>query len=161
MFDCRRIVIGLLMLVLFVGAQTEDTKLAGKGELTANGSGLAILGGAGWFKISGTGCLWYSGDAELITTGDVGKETIGKWTFIANFNGTAEAKGKELRVSLSGKNIVLNAKGQGKALLWGTGTFSSHGKSGAWSLKYNPIPYTEGPKQKVKVKQAGTEAEGE
>lgn len=142
-------------------AQTGDAKIAGKGQLTATGNGLVTLRGSGAMKVEGEGTLWYKGDGELVTTGDVVRETIGEWTLILSFKGAAEAKGEDLRLSLSGKNLIINARGTGKALLWGKGTFSAHGRTGLWGVKYTPIPYTEGLKKKAKPKSPTTETEGE
>jgi len=144
-----------------IWAQTQPGVKAGKGELVASGNGVATLRGSGTVKIEGEGTLWYKGDGELVTSSDVSRETIGEWTLILAFKGSAEAKGGELRFSLSGKNINLTAKGTGKALLWGKGTFSAHGRTGLWGVKYTPIPYTEGPKKKAKPKSPTTETEGE
>jgi hypothetical protein len=147
----------LLIAAGLLSAQAGTAKLAGKGELFADGNGAAMLRGSGTMKIEGQGTLWYKGDGELITSGDVARETVGEWTLILNFNGSAEAKGTDLRLSLSGKNIKVNAVGTGKAMFWGKGTFSAHRRSGTWDVKWTVIPYTEGLKKKEKTKATDTQ----
>ncbi len=159
----KRLLILTFILSIGLFAQTGVAKVAGRGELIASGNGVVLLRCAGNFKIEGTGCFWYKGDAELVTTGDVQKEVIGDWTFIANFSGGAEARGNDLCLSFSGKNISLSARGKGKAMLWGKGNFSAHHRTGFWGIKYLPISFTEGPRPKdiEKGKKTNTGTEGE
>ncbi len=157
----RLTVIGVMLVAGLAWTQAGDIKVAGEGELNAIGTGIAIVVGSGTVKIAGTGCLWYKGDSVLVTSEEVTTETIGKWTLITNFKGSASAKGTGLYFALSGKNISLETKGKGKVMLWGEGSYSVHGKTGKWQLKYLPIPYTEGKKEMRKTRDAEKTMEAE
>lgn len=109
----------------------------GTGVLTASGNGLAWIRGNGTITISGNGILEirdYAGDAVIRVSG-AGKKTelpSGVIRYIG-FNGTASVSGSDVSVALSGYNIRLEARGTGKFILRGNGTYEVNGVHGVWS----------------------------
>ena len=116
-----------------VSADTTDgsAKLEGKGTLTARGDGIAILGGAIAVNITGNGILWVkdtTGNAEIRVTGYGQKEEFADgWIQYSGFNGEAAIKGRRVIVVLTGVDVNLDAKGRGRAILWGHGTYEVNG----------------------------------
>ena len=122
------------------GTGEADVNLAGIGKLTAEGDGIALLFGKGVIDISGNGILWIkdiSGDAKISVTGYGSmKRFPDGWVQYSGVHGTASIKGSNVHTIMAGVNVNLNAKGRGKALLWGHGTYSINGKTGQWDNRY-------------------------
>ena len=116
---------------------TEDVKVDGAGMLTAEGDGIAVLGGRGIVKVRGNGILWIndrSGNAEIRVTGyGQKKEFSDGWVQYAGFHGRAEVKGSRIIVVIAGVDVDLEARGRGRAILWGHGHYEIGGQTDEWS----------------------------
>ena len=125
-------VVAMLAVVPVVSAE----EVRGKGSLTAQGDGIAILRGKGTVDLSGNGTLWIkdaAGDAEIEVTGSGEKEEFSDgWIQYAGFHGTAHVEGSRIAVVLAGVDIELAAEGRGVARLWGHGSYQSPGGDGEW-----------------------------
>ena len=125
-----------------VSADTTDgsAKLEGKGTLTARGDGIAILGGAIAVNITGNGILWVkdtTGNAEIRVTGYGQKEEFADgWIQYSGFNGEAAIKGRRIIVVLAGVDVNLDARGRGRAILWGHGTYEVNGRTHRWDTTF-------------------------
>jgi len=125
-------------------AAEDELSLYGRGWLKAEGDGIAVLGGRGVVDIEGNGILWvrdFSGNATIRVTGHGEKEEFPDgWIQYAGFHGTAHLAGTRLVVVLAGSGVELEARGIGRALLWGHGTYSRGNQvdeeSGEWSLRF-------------------------
>lgn len=115
-------------------ASAEEVR--GKGSLTAQGDGIAILRGRGTVDLSGNGTLWIkdaAGDALIEVTGTGQKEEFSDgWIQYAGFHGTAHVEGSRLGIVLAGVDIELTAEGRGIARLWGHGSYQSSNGDGEW-----------------------------
>jgi hypothetical protein len=130
-------VIALLAAVFFAPQTVLADSGGGTGILTASGNGLAWIRGNGAIIISGNGILEirdHAGDAAIRVSG-AGKKTelAGGVIRYIGFNGTATVSGSDVAVSLSGYNIRLEARGTGKFILRGSGTYTVNGVHGTWS----------------------------
>jgi hypothetical protein len=118
-------------------ASAEEADFRGAGTLQAQGDGIALLGGRGVVDLSGNGILWIrdlAGDATIEVTGHGKKEEFNDgWIQYANFHGTAHVKGTKIIVCIAGADIDLFAKGRGRAMLWGHGTYQINGETSEWS----------------------------
>ena len=108
-----------------------------RGTLTAQGDGIAILGGRGVVDASGNGILWVKdrgGDATIEITG-YGQMKVydDGWVQYAGFHGTAHIEGSRIIVVLSGVDVDLTAEGRGRVRLWGHGTYQIGDRSGEWN----------------------------
>lgn len=126
------VVVAMLAVVPVVSAQEPQ----GKGSLTAQGDGIAILRGKGTVDLSGNGILWIrdaAGDAIIEVTGSGQKEEFPDgWIQYAGFHGTAHVEGSRIAVIVAGVDIELTARGRGAARLWGHGSHQSPAGSGEW-----------------------------
>ena len=126
------IVAATLVVVPVVSAE----EVRGKGSLTAEGDGIAILRGRGTVNLSGNGTLWImdaAGDAEIEVTGrGEKKEFPDGWIQYAGFHGTAHVEGSRIAVILAGVDIDLTAEGRGIVRLWGHGSYQSSNGDGEW-----------------------------
>ena len=119
---------------------TDGTANAkGVGRLTAEGDGIALLAGRGVIDLRGHGILWVkdaAGDAIIIVNGhgEVTRFPDG-WIQYAGLRGTAHIKGSKIRVVVAGTDIELSARGRGRVLLWGHGTYNINGELGRWHGK--------------------------
>lgn len=113
-----------------------DAKVAGIGKLSAQGDGIAALSGKGIIDLSGNGILWVkdlNGDAKIEVTGYGSmKRFADGWVQYSGVHGNAHIKGSSMRVIIAGVNVDLQAKGRGKAMLWGHGAYTINGKPGQW-----------------------------
>jgi len=141
----------LVALVLVTGfgftsavfAEEKETdgsaRAIGAGALTAEGDGIAIIGGRGVVELSGSGILWIkdvAGDATIRVSGHGEKEVFPDgWIQYAGFRGDAYVKGSRIRVIVAGTDINLTARGRGRALLWGHGTYEINGHSARWETE--------------------------
>ncbi len=116
----------------------------GTGTLIASGDGVAWIRGNGVIHMSGNGLLEirdFAGNAVIQVTG-TGQKVIkpgGRILYIG-FQGTALVSGSDVRVSLSGYNIHLEATGTGKFVLRGNGTYEVNGVPGLWTKR--PVIHT-------------------
>ncbi len=96
----------------------------GTGTLVANGSGRAVIEGNVTVTLSGiNGTLKVSSNAAVTTDGT--KEVLGNGEVkYMNFT-SATIKGENIRVEISGNNIILTATGTGSAVLNGKGTYKT------------------------------------
>ena len=113
-----------------------EAAVSGEGTLVAKGDGIAFLGGRGIVWMRGNGILWVQdvgGDADIRVTGyGSKKEYPDGWVQYAGFRGTALIKGSRIRVVVAGTDLNLRARGRGRALLWGHGTYEKDGASEDW-----------------------------
>ena len=126
------VVVAMLAVVPVVSAQESQ----GRGSLTAQGDGMAILRGRGTVDLSGNGILWIkdvAGDAVIEVTGSGQKEEFPDgWIQYAGFHGTAHVEGSRIGVIVAGVDIELMAQGRGLARLWGHGSYQSPDGAGEW-----------------------------
>lgn len=122
-----------------MAADEEDIVVEGAGTLTARGDGIAALGGIGKVELSGNGILWVkdiAGTAIIRVTGYGQKEEFADgWIQYAGFRGHAEIQGRRIIVVVAGVDINLEARGRGRARLWGHGTYQINGHSGEWGTR--------------------------
>ncbi|HEY9246620.1 MAG TPA: hypothetical protein VIO11_07235, partial [Candidatus Methanoperedens sp.] len=109
--------------------------LIGTGKLEANGTGRAVITGNATVIVSGNGTMIVSSNAVVSTNGNGTKEVLGSND--VKYQGFAEAtvKGENIRVEISGNDIVLKAEGTGSAVLSGKGTYTTEkdfAVSGEW-----------------------------
>ena len=124
-------------------AQAPDTdaaKARGRGEVTAQGDGLAVMGGRGVVDVSGSGILWVkdlAGGAVIEVTG-YGEMRVFEdgWVQYAGFHGNAHVEGARIIVVIAGVNVDLHAEGRGRAILWGHGTYDINGQTGEWKQSF-------------------------
>jgi hypothetical protein len=113
-----------------------EAAVSGAGTLVANGDGIALLGGRGIVWLRGNGVLWVQdagGDADIRVTGYGNmKEYPDGWVQYAGLHGKALIKGSKVRVVVAGTDINLRARGRGRVLLWGHGSYETDGVSGEW-----------------------------
>lgn len=106
----------------------------GTGTLVANGSGRAVIEGNVTVTLSGiNGTLKVSSNAEVTTDGT--KEVLGNGEVKYKDFTSATIKGENIRVEMSGNNIILTATGTGSAVLNGKGTYKTekgYTVSGEW-----------------------------
>ncbi|MBL7208933.1 MAG: hypothetical protein ISS52_02420 [Dehalococcoidia bacterium] len=117
----------------------DSAKAKGAGTLTAQGDGIALLGGRGTVEVSGNGILWIkdlASDAVIKVSGQGEKEEFPDgWIQYAGFHGNASVEGSRIRVIVAGVDIDLFAEGRGRVLLWGHGTYQINGQSGQWDAE--------------------------
>jgi hypothetical protein len=122
---------------VFADDASTDVQAKGMGELTAQGDGIALLGGKGKVELSGNGILWIkdvAGDAKIDVQGYGNKkEYPDGWIQYSGLHGNADIKGSNLRIVIAGTDVNLHAKGRGKIILWGHGTYEINGRPGQWS----------------------------
>jgi len=141
------VVLAVAALVASLGfasvASADEGKVRGNGTLTAQGDGLAILGGRGTVDVSGNGILWVkdkAGNATIEVTGYGEKtEFPDGWIQYAGFNGNAHIEGKRIVVMVAGVDIDLYAEGHGIAILWGHGTCVKNGETSEWANGPGPF----------------------
>ncbi|GAB4529837.1 MAG: hypothetical protein Kow0063_07310 [Anaerolineae bacterium] len=128
------LVLGLgLFAVPAAGAQSPEHE---PHTLIADGDGLAMLLGKGVIDLSGNGILWVKAPegASVEVTGYGQQEVFPDgWQQYAGFHGTAHIEGRGLRVILAGVDVHLEARGRGRAFLWGHGTHQWGDRNGEWS----------------------------
>ncbi|HIE12645.1 MAG TPA: hypothetical protein EYP63_04345 [Desulfotomaculum sp.] len=127
---------GFLFAANAPAAETQEVRIYGAGTLTAQGDGIAILGGKGAVDLSGNGILWVkdlAGDATIEVTGHGRKKVFPDgWVQYAGLHGTAHIAGTRIIVVLAGVNVELEAHGRGRAILWGHGTYQIDGQTNEW-----------------------------
>jgi hypothetical protein len=120
-----------------VSAEETDVNMHGAGQLTAHGDGIALLAGGGIVEMSGNGILWVkdvAGNAQITVKGfGKKKEFADGWTQYSGLFGSAEIKGSNVKIVIAGVGIDLRAKGRGRVILWGHGTYEVNGISGSWA----------------------------
>jgi hypothetical protein len=101
------------------------------------GSGYAYLRGDLTVDVSARfGTLAFhniSGDGVLTVTGAGRKVMRGAWTYVYGLNGAAHADGSLIGVTLSGRNVVLDAAGRGVIHVRGIGSCTIDGVQYQWS----------------------------
>ena len=121
-------------------ASADQGNTDGRGTLTAEGDGIAILGGRGIVDITGNGILWIKdmqGGAIIRVTGYGEKtEFADGWIQYAGFNGTAHIEGTRIIVGLAGVDVELFAEGHGRVRLWGHGSYQINGLTDKWSTGF-------------------------
>lgn len=121
-------------------ASADQGNTDGTGTLTAEGDGIAILGGRGEVDITGNGILWVKdlqGSATITVTGyGEKKEFADGWIQYSGFNGTAHIEGTRIIVGLAGVDVELSAKGRGRVRLWGHGSYQINGLTNSWSTGF-------------------------
>ncbi len=108
----------------------------GTGTINAQGDGIALLYGRGIVQLKGNGMLWIkdmAGDATIRVTGTGHKKEFPDgWIQYAGFRGKASIKGSKIGVIVAGVDIDLRARGRGRVILWGHGTYEVNGSTGRW-----------------------------
>lgn len=101
------------------------------------GSGYAYLRGDMTVDVSArSGALTFhniSGDGVLTVTGIGRKIVRGAWTYVYGLNGRAHADGTLIGVTLSGRNVVLDATGRGALHVRGIGSCTIDGVKYGWT----------------------------
>ncbi len=112
--------------------------LRGTGRLEANGTGNARIKGNLTVTVSGNATLTVSNNAEVTTDGTGTREDLAKEDVKYQGFGQATVTGEDIRIEISGDNIVLTAEGTGSAVLRGKGMYRVEKEftvSGEWSKK--------------------------
>jgi hypothetical protein len=73
------------------------------------------------------------GDGVLTVTGTGRKVVRGAWTYVYGLNGAAQADGSLIGVTLSGRNVVLDATGRGVIHVRGIGSCTIDGVQYKWT----------------------------
>jgi len=122
-----------------VYAEDTDIDMQGAGKLTAHGDGIALLAGGGIVEMRGNGVLWIkdiAGNARIDVKGFGRKKEFGDgWTQYSGLYGSAQVKGRNVKIVVAGVGIDLRAKGYGRVILWGHGTYDVNGVSGRWATE--------------------------
>ena len=130
------LIVVAVVAMLAVAPVVSAEEVRGKGSLTAEGDGIAILRGRGTVDLSGNGTLWIkdgAGDAVIEVTGSGEREEFPDgWIQYAGFHGEAHVEGSRIGVIVAGVDIELTAEGRGIARLWGHGSYQSPGGDGEW-----------------------------
>ena len=74
-----------------------------------------------------------AGDAILHLSGAGRKVVRGAWTYVYGFNGQAHADGSQIGLTISGRNVVLDATGRGVLHVRGRGFCTVDGVEYHWS----------------------------
>ena len=109
-------------------------RVHGKGILAAVGNGSAALFGSGEMRLWGTGFLMVSEEAvvEIIEGTGEAVDIGGGYRLYVGFDGQARIEGDDIEVVLAGSKIRLGARGEGTAILEGSGRYRIGHKSGFW-----------------------------
>lgn len=111
--------------------------------LTANGYGLAIVGGWGSVDIHahGASVIWIRGADTLEITGDGEREDMDDGVVkLTDWTGEIHAEGERLIVRMVGGKLDFTASGRGRAFLQGYGTFQADDHEGRWAWRGVHIP---------------------
>jgi len=108
----------------------------GKGNLVADGDGIASLRGEGKIDLTGNGILWVrAGPNAVIEVSGYGHKQVfpDGWEQYAGFNGTAHIVAGWMHTVVSGVGVHLEASGRGAVVLWGHGSYQWNGQGGSWA----------------------------
>jgi len=134
--------IGFATVATAAAATAPEQNARGVGTVTAQGDGVALLGGKGTVDLTGNGILWVNdkgGNATIEVTGYGEKEEFPDgWIQYSGFNGSAHIEGKRIVVMVAGVDVELTAQGHGRVLLWGHGTCEINGITGEWVSALGP-----------------------
>ena len=101
------------------------------------GSGYAYLRGDVTIDVSarsGTLTFHNAGGDGVLTVSGVGRKIVrGAWTYVYGLNGAAHADGSLIGVTLSGRNVVLDATGHGVLRVRGIGACTIDSVPVNWS----------------------------
>lgn len=124
----------MLLTLLFVPAASATPEVH---RVHCEGSGYAYLRGDLTVDVSARpGTLSFhniSGDGVLTVTGTGRKVVRGAWTTVYGLTGAAHADGSLIGVTLSGRNVVLDATGRGVIHVRGIGSCTIDGMQYQWS----------------------------
>jgi len=121
----------------------NTTEPAQEHTLTANGYGLAQIGGWGSVDIHAHGgsIIWIANADTLEISGDGGREEMdGGAVKLTNWDGDIHAAGERFSVRLVGGELDFSATGRGRAYLQGCGTFQLDDHQGHWAWQGMHIP---------------------
>ena len=121
----------------------EGTELAREHTLTANGYGLAQIGGWGSVDIHAHGgsIIWIANADTLEITGDGGREEMdGGVVKLTDWDGEIHVTGERFSVRMVGGQLDFSATGRGRAFMLGHGTFQIDDHQGRWTWKGVHIP---------------------
>lgn len=111
------------------------------------GSGYAYLRGDVTLDVSAhSGALTFhnaGGDGVLTVTGTGRKIVRGAWTYVYGLNGQAHADGTQIGVTMSGRNVVLDATGHGVLRVRGSGSCTIDGVPYNWSNALQEVSLNE------------------
>jgi len=143
------LVLGLTVLALLIAlpvgvalAQEEEPSQE-EHTLTANGYGLAIVGGWGSVDIHahGASVIWIRGADTLEITGDGEREDTDEGVVkLTDWTGEIHAEGERFIVRMVGGKLDFTATGRGRAFLQGYGTFQVDDHEGRWTWRGVHIP---------------------
>ena len=121
---------------VFADDTDGSAHVEGAGSITAQGDGIALLYGRGIVELEGNGILWIkdgAGDAVIRVTGTGHKKEFPDgWIQYAGYRGKAYIKGSRIGVVIAGADIDLDARGRGRCILWGHGSFQVNDRPGEW-----------------------------
>ncbi|GAB4428978.1 MAG: hypothetical protein Kow0031_09360 [Anaerolineae bacterium] len=125
----------MLLTVAFAGVASADI-IRGKGWLHAEGSGFAKLQMTGQVEINGhgVGAVYIYGAESIRADGDGKRSDLrGGGVVFRGFEGTIHVTGQRMVVKMLGSDIDFTARGKGRAVLRGNGTYETgDGGSGDW-----------------------------
>ena len=127
--------IALAAAVLFVVASAAHAVIVkGRGELTAAGSGLAVLDFRGGAPLAGIGVAIVEEDALVETQGHGRITPIDDGRLLLEGFGRIVVRSleKRTRVEIAGAKLRLRARGVGRAFLKGVGHYMTDDLDGVW-----------------------------
>jgi len=140
-FGCGIVALSVVMLVGTVSADG----FVGTGSIVAEGDGWVWLHGEGEIVLSGQGTLVIvdrAGDATIniehsgeTASSAAPKQQPGGRLVFQRFDGTASISGSNVIVTMTGRNIHLEAKGTGVVRLRGHGWYKVNNSRGDWNLR--------------------------
>lgn len=164
----KLVVLGLVvaLVVMAVPVVASAQSMDASGSIHAEGSGTAAAHGNGVVEFSGRGTLYirdWAGDAVIeINSGTPQPEAQaqaqdrGVMVF-RGFDGTARIEGSRITVALRGRDIVMDAEGQGWVRLYGRGTYETGGgQTGEWFHFRRWQPFGENPEALPQEVQQGS-----
>jgi len=138
---------GLLALLLAspisVALAQEEAEPPQEHTLTADGYGLALIGGWGSVDIHAHGgsIIWIANADTLDISGDGGREEMdGGVVKLTNWDGEIHVAGQRFSVRMVGGQLDFSATGRGRAFLQGYGTFQIDDHEGRWAWRGVHIP---------------------
>lgn len=129
-----RIALAAAVLFLVAGA-AHAVIVKGRGELTAAGSGLAVLDFRGGAALAGIGMAIVEEDALVDTQGEGRITPIDDGRLLLEGFGriVVRSLGERTRVEIAGAKLRLRVRGVGRAFLKGVGHYMTDDLDGAWN----------------------------
>jgi autotransporter translocation and assembly factor TamB len=119
------------------------TQAATTHSVHCEGSGYAYLHGNLTLDLSGrAGTVTYhdiGGDGSITASGIGRKVTRGSWTWIRGFHGSVHAQGSNIATFLTGRQVTLDASGNGVLRVRGVGFCTIDGVSTNWTTRLQEL----------------------